>query len=185
MDKQLISVIVPVYNTQDYLKKCVDSLLAQDYSEIEILLVDDGSSDSCSDICEEYSRKYPHIRCIHQKNQGLSAARNTGIAQAKGDYIYLIDSDDYLLQKEALSILRQQAIAYQADLVVAAYAEERQQRLHYFTQDNQKVEVLSCRQALLRLYDYERYRSIFFDSPQQIVSSRIICGYSLSLRKTT
>ena len=95
-----LSIIVPVYNVEQYLHKCVDSLLAQGYNDYEIILVDDGSTDSCPTICDEYSTLYtvhhtPTIKVVHRKNGGLSAARNTGIAAAKGEYVCFVDSDDY------------------------------------------------------------------------------------------
>lgn len=96
-----LSFIVPVYNVASYLRKCVDSLLAQDYDDYEIILVDDGSTDGSGEICEEYVRTFENgdckleIKCIHQHNAGLSAARNAGIKIAKGDYICFVDSDDY------------------------------------------------------------------------------------------
>ncbi len=103
-----LSIGVPVYNVEQYLRKCVDSLLEQDLSssEYEIVLVDDGSTDNCPQICDEYARKsqetrakrqeYPVIRVIHRKNGGLSAARNSSIEVARGEYIMFVDSDDYL-----------------------------------------------------------------------------------------
>lgn len=90
-----ISFIVPVYNVEPYLRKCLDSLLAQDYTDYEIILVDDGSSDSCALICDDYAAKYKKIRVIHQMNGGLSAARNSGINVATGEYVCFVDSDDY------------------------------------------------------------------------------------------
>lgn len=92
-----LSSIVPVYQVEKYLRKCVDSLLNQDLSssEYEIILVDDGGTDACPQICEEYAATYPNIRVVHRENGGLSAARNSGIAVARGEYICFVDSDDY------------------------------------------------------------------------------------------
>lgn len=90
-----LSFIVPVYNVEPYLRKCVDSLLAQDYSDYEIILVDDGSPDGCPKICDEYAATNENIRVVHRPNGGLSAARNSGIEVAKGEYICFVDSDDY------------------------------------------------------------------------------------------
>lgn len=90
-----LSFIVPIYGVEKYLRKCVDSLLHQDYDNYEIILVDDGSPDGCSAICDEYAAKYDIIRVIHRKNGGLSAARNSGIEVAHGEYICFVDSDDY------------------------------------------------------------------------------------------
>ena len=92
-----LSIIVPIYNVAPYLHKCVDSLLAQDLplSEYEIILVDDESPDTCPQICDEYAATYKNVRVVHRENGGLSAARNTGIAAARGEYLCLVDSDDY------------------------------------------------------------------------------------------
>lgn len=92
----LISVVVPVYNVEKYLKRCVDSILKQTYKDLDIILVDDGSSDNSGKICDKYKEKYNNIQVIHQKNQGLSMARNNGIKMAKGSYITFVDSDDWL-----------------------------------------------------------------------------------------
>ena len=92
----LVSVIVPVYNVEEYLKECIDSIVGQTYRHLEIILVDDGSSDQCGKICDEYSMIDNRIRVIHQPNRGLSAARNAGLEVARGEYVSFIDSDDYL-----------------------------------------------------------------------------------------
>ena len=93
-----LSIIVPIYGVEQYLCKCVDSLLLQDLpsSEYEIILVDDGSPDACPAICDEYAASHNNIRVVHRKNGGLSAARNSGIEVAQGEYIMFVDSDDYL-----------------------------------------------------------------------------------------
>ena len=93
-----LSIIVPVYHVEAYLQKCVDSLLAQDLpqDEYEIILVDDGSTDSCPRLCDDFAAAHGNIRVIHQHNKGLSGARNTGIAAATGQYILFVDSDDFL-----------------------------------------------------------------------------------------
>lgn len=93
-----ISVIVPVYNVEKYLNRCVDSLINQTYKNLEIILVDDGSTDSSPRICDDYKKKYEAVKVIHKKNGGLSSARNTGIKQASGDYIGFVDSDDWVAE---------------------------------------------------------------------------------------
>jgi len=93
----MISVIIPVYNVEEYLRECVDSVLAQTYTDWEAILVDDGSTDSSGAICDEYAAKDERIRVIHQANQGLSGARNTALDAMKGDYVTFLDSDDYIL----------------------------------------------------------------------------------------
>ena len=96
MIQPLISVIVPIYNVEKYLRACVDSILAQNYSNLEVILVDDGSPDGCPAICDEYARQDNRVRVIHQKNGGLSAARNAGIDACHGDYLTFVDSDEFI-----------------------------------------------------------------------------------------
>ena len=96
MKNKLVSVVVPIYNTEKYLKRCVRSITVQSYKKLEIILVDDGSEDKSPEICDELSKKDCRIRVIHKKNGGLSDARNTGLFSAAGDYICFIDSHDFL-----------------------------------------------------------------------------------------
>ncbi|MBR1404381.1 MAG: glycosyltransferase [Treponema sp.] len=96
MNNPLVSVIVPVYKVEQYLHKCVDSVLNQTYTNLEIILVDDGSPDNCPAICDEYAAKDSRVRMIHKENGGLSDARNAGIKIANGEWILYVDSDDYI-----------------------------------------------------------------------------------------
>lgn len=116
----MISIVVPVYNVEKYLRECVDSLLAQDFQDCEILLVDDGSTDSSGDMCDAYARQDGRIRVIHQENQGLSGARNTGIEAAQGEYLLFVDSDDYL-PEGTLSTLHALAVEHDADFVAGTF----------------------------------------------------------------
>lgn len=95
-NQPLISVIIPVYNVENYLRECVDSVINQTYKNLEIILVDDGSTDSSGKICDEYLDADGRVTVIHQKNGGLSAARNAGVDACEGDYVYFLDSDDYI-----------------------------------------------------------------------------------------
>lgn len=98
MEHIAISVIVPIYNTKPYLEECIESILDQKINvPVEVLLIDDGSTDGCADICDRYAARDARVRVIHQENQGLSAARNAGIDAAKGRYYSFIDSDDVVL----------------------------------------------------------------------------------------
>lgn len=92
----LVSVIVPVYKTEKYLRKCVDSILSQTYPNLEVLLIDDGSPDYCGKICDDYAKKDKRIRVIHNDNHGVSYSRNCGIKAATGEYLLFVDSDDYV-----------------------------------------------------------------------------------------
>lgn len=94
----MISVIVPVYKVEKYLRHCVDSILSQTYTDFELLLIDDGSPDGCPQICDEYARLDPRVRVIHKPNGGLISARNVGILAAKGDYVCIVDGDDWALE---------------------------------------------------------------------------------------
>ena len=96
MKKTLISIIVPVYNVEKYISRCVESLIGQSYKNIEIILVDDGSTDESGMICEQYANKDNRIKVIHKKNGGLSDARNVAIPLSKGEYISFVDSDDWV-----------------------------------------------------------------------------------------
>lgn len=115
-----LSIIVPIYGVAKYLPKCVDSLLAQDISDYEIILVDDGSPDESPEICDQYAGRYSNIKVIHQENAGLSAARNAGLAIAQGEYIIYVDSDDYL-QPNVLGALLTQADSDQLDVLRFRY----------------------------------------------------------------
>ena len=92
----LISIIIPVYNTGKYLHRCVDSILAQTYTDFELLLIDDGSTDSSGAICDKYAEKDSRVRVFHKENGGVSSARNLGVDYARGEYIMFVDSDDYM-----------------------------------------------------------------------------------------
>lgn len=94
--KDLISVVVPVYNVENYVKECLDSILGQSYGNLQIIIVNDGSTDQSGKICEDYIKNDLRVEYIYQENRGLSAARNTGISRAKGKYICFVDSDDYI-----------------------------------------------------------------------------------------
>ena len=92
----LVSVIVPIYKVEKYLRQCVDSILAQTYTNLEVILVDDGSPDKCGAICDEYAAKDERVRVIHKENGGVSDARNAGLDAARGEYLAFVDGDDYI-----------------------------------------------------------------------------------------
>ncbi|HOZ54115.1 MAG TPA: glycosyltransferase family 2 protein [Bacilli bacterium] len=98
------SIIVPAYNIQDYIEKCINSILAQDYNNFEVIIVNDGSTDNCEKICNKYVKKDDRVKYIYKENGGLSSARNKGMEIAKGDYIWFVDGDDYI-KETTLSIL--------------------------------------------------------------------------------
>lgn len=117
MGNDLISIIIPVYKVEEYLEKCIESVLKQTYTNLQIILVDDGSPDNCGKICDEYAKKDSRIEVIHKVNGGLSDARNVGIAQAKGKYIGFVDSDDYI-KEDMYEILINLIKEYDADVSI-------------------------------------------------------------------
>lgn len=123
----MISVIVPVYNVETYLSQCIDSILAQTYRDLEILLIDDGSTDQSGHICDAYQAKDERISVFHTENHGLSAARNLGLDHASGAYILLLDSDDWIDEK-TVQVLVEYAKKYDADVVSCAYYYEWKNR---------------------------------------------------------
>lgn len=113
----LISVIVPIYNVEPYLRRCVNSILTQTYQNLEIILVDDGSPDNCPAICDEYAKKDTRIKVIHKTNGGLSDARNVGMKASSGDYLMFVDSDDWV-EKGAVECLYQLLLSSNAQIAI-------------------------------------------------------------------
>ncbi|MEM9075515.1 MAG: glycosyltransferase [Bacteroidota bacterium] len=111
-----ISVIVPVYKVENYLKRCVDSVLCQSYKNLQIILVNDGSPDNCGKICDEFKKKDSRIEVIHQKNKGLSGARNSGLEKVKGEYVAFVDSDDWIAPN-MLEVLIEKILKHKAQII--------------------------------------------------------------------
>lgn len=117
MIKGLVTVVLPIYNVKKYLDRCINSVVNQTYSNLEILLIDDGSTDGCSVICDEWAAKDGRIRVVHKENQGLGMARNTGIENANGEYICFFDSDDFIAPV-TIEASYTQAVKTKADIVL-------------------------------------------------------------------
>ena len=151
MDK--VSIIVPVYNVEDYLSYCVDSLRQQTYKNIEIVLVDDGSTDSSGEICDQYAQEDERIKVLHIENGGQSRARNIGVQATSSDWIMFLDSDDYydLKAVEYLVALRDK---YAVDLVVTSIVEVRNYQTELNTDDIslENSEKLDCYTGLVRMF---------------------------------
>ena len=116
MNRPIISVVIPVYNVEAYIERCVNSVRNQTVENIEIILIDDGSPDQSPVLCDQYAEKDRRVRVIHKKNGGLASARNRGITVATGKYIFFLDSDDWL-EKDGLQQLYELAQKYQVDFV--------------------------------------------------------------------
>lgn len=121
MERPTVSIIIPAYKTEQYLDECMDSVFKQDYPCLEIILVDDGSPDSCPVLCDQYAEQYENVRVIHQSNCGLGLSRNAGMAASSGEYIFFLDSDDCLDGNGAISRLVKCAEEKGADIVVAGF----------------------------------------------------------------
>ena len=115
--EDLISVIIPVYNVEKYLPECIESVLKQTHTNLEIILVDDGSPDNSPQICDEYAQKDSRIKVIHKENGGVSSARNEGLKIAKGEWISFIDADDWV-EKNFCEILLNKAVKTQSDIAL-------------------------------------------------------------------
>ncbi|MCD7127282.1 glycosyltransferase [Limosilactobacillus agrestis] len=115
-----VSVIIPIYNKEKYLTKCIDSVLEQTYSNLEIILVDDGSTDRTAELCERYYEKYDNIRVLHKKKGGIGSSRNAGLAMATGDYILFVDSDDWL-DKKHIELLYNHLKKNNADIAIGSF----------------------------------------------------------------
>lgn len=124
MEQPLVSIIVPVYKVEKYLDRCVDSLVRQTYQRLQIVLVDDGSPDGCPHLCNEWGGKDARITVVHRPNGGLSAARNTGIDHASGEYVAFVDSDDYV-DPAYVQAMVEAAQSHDADLVVSGFVSNR------------------------------------------------------------
>ena len=147
------SFIVPVYGVEEYLEKCVDSMLAQTYKDFEIILVDDGSPDRCGEICDTYASKYPgKVRSYHQKNGGSGTARNYGISLAEGEYLIFVDSDDYV-SPELLEDLRQAMEKQRAELYVFGAVVER---------GGKQIDVLDPDVPADKVFTVDQYPALFF-----------------------
>lgn len=120
----MISVIVPIYNTQEYLSKCLQSIINQTYKDLEIILINDGSTDSTLEICKRYSETDKRIKIINQKNQGVSTARNSALKIAKGDYIAFVDSDDYI-KNNMFEILKDSMERNKCDISICDFIIEK------------------------------------------------------------
>ena len=148
---ELISIILPIYNVEKYLNRAINSVVVQTYKKLEIILIDDGSTDKSSDICDEWKRKDARIQVVHQSNRGLSGARNRGIQEAKGKYIFLLDSDDYV-SENVIEILYNQIINNNVDLAMCGFIKGMEEHYQFGNNDLLKAEIINGETAITRIY---------------------------------
>ena len=174
---QTISVIVPVYNVAQYLPQCVDSILSQDYEDLEVILIDDGSTDASGEICDRYGASDSRVRVIHQKNGGAAAAKNAGLRLASGDYLTFADSDDYL-EPGAYGFLMKTLLETNADAVQGSFREVyrnhvEEQRIQAETLEGYDYLLrfpkdFSCALLWNKLYRRELFEGVFFEEGHKI-----------------
>ena len=150
----LISIIIPIYNVQEFLVKCVHSACSQTYKKIEIILVNDGSTDNSSDICNILAKQDERITVIHQKNGGLSDARNTGTKAANGAYIFYLDSDDYI-SIQCLESLSKEILKHDAEVAQANFYYDYPDYLLYNNKLKNKVIIYTKEEALTKLIEQQ------------------------------
>lgn len=121
-----VSIIVPVYKVEKYLNRCIESVVNQTYTDIEIVLVDDGSPDNCPDMCDEWAKKDNRIRVVHKENAGLSSARKAGLDVANGEYVLFVDSDDYI-ELNMVELMMNKMISFNTDMVMCSYFQENKE----------------------------------------------------------
>lgn len=159
----LISVIIPVYKVEAYLAKCVDSVLAQTYANLEVILVDDGSPDGCGRICDDYAARDPRVRVIHKQNGGLSSARNAGIEAASGVFLAFVDSDDWI-EPDAYEAMLSAALRHNVKLVCAGRLDE-DAGTGAVTEGlcPEKEEVVSGKELVSRIFRWDHLDSAAWD----------------------
>ena len=154
----MISVIVPVYNVEEYLEECLESIKRQTYTDIEVILVNDGSTDRSKEICERYCEKDSRFKLVNQENKGLSGARNRGMLESKGEFISFVDSDD-ILKEDMLEQLMKQMTSEDIDIVECWYTNEKQELelsipknvKTIFQGDSKEALVSLCKDNIVRL----------------------------------
>lgn len=145
-----ISIIIPIYNTEAYLPRCIDSILSQSFTDYELILINDGSIDNSGSICDKYAQQDNRIKVFHQKNGGLSSARNTGLDHAQGEWIYFVDSDDELKPDGLQTLVN--CISEDVDMVMGGYEQYNLDGNLIETEKNHETLTLSRRDSLLVLF---------------------------------
>lgn len=190
MQNPKLSIIVPVYNVEQYLSRCIDSILSQSFTDFELLLIDDGSTDGSGVICDEYAQMDSRVRVFHKENGGVSSARNVGLDNARGEWMYFIDSDDELMENSMKILV--ECISDEVDMVLAGFEE-------YYEDGNLKYSiplrvkellspsesVLVCYEKYSRYYRYLGYLWIRLFRKDKIDNHRIRFDESIAVKEDT
>lgn len=159
MPEPLISVVVPVYRVEAFLDRCVESICAQTYRELEIILSDDGSPDTCGALCDAWAARDGRVRVLHKENGGLSDARNAGVALARGAYLFFVDSDDYLAP-DAIGYLYGLLEKTGAEIAVGAYRRVSDGGERFDNQPEEETRVWSAAEAVSELMRFDHYEQL-------------------------
>ena len=156
---ETISIIIPVYNVEKYLNKCLNSVIEQTYKNIEVILIDDGSTDNSGKICDEYAKNDIRIKIIHQQNGGVSTARNNGLEHATGKYITFVDSDDYI-EKEMIETMAKKIMKKNADIVICGVTDRDEENNIINQSLNKKENVFNNIEAIKEMLDEKLFYSV-------------------------
>lgn len=171
----LVSIIVPVYNTEQYLRRCIDSILAQNFSDFEVILIDDGSTDTSGNICDEYSYKDSRVKVIHQKNQGQAAARNCAVGIARGQWITFVDSDD-IIHPQMIYELYHVVIRENAQISMCGCMENQQLPIDFFSLRNPVFHERKIDEVYLEeLFHQDRY--LYWAVWGKLINRQILLEY--------
>lgn len=179
------SIIVPVYNVEPYLRQCLESIVNQTDSDYEVIVVDDGSTDQCGMICNQYQSKYKQLKVIHQENQGLSGARNTGLKYAKGEWIAFIDSDDWV-EENYVEILKNEINRNHVDMLSfnAKKIEDKEESLMLFSPENLEFSFQDeHKRHNFLLYTVLQYK-IGWEACTRVYKKEVIDKYNLQFEPT-
>ena len=175
-----ISVIVPIYNVEKYLERCIESIINQTYKNLEIILVDDGSPDNCGNICERYAQKDNRIIVIHKENGGLSDARNAGLKIATGEYISYIDSDDYI-DNDMYEYMMKEMSKENADIAICGTKVDFENGITKL-KENKEKEILNAKEALIKLNSFSSFDMAVWN---KIYKRNIVSGIEFPIAKTS
>ena len=167
-----VSIVIPVYNAEKYLSRCLDSILKQTYSNIEIILVDDGSEDKSACLCDRYAMLDKKIKVYHKSNEGVSIARNYGLENCNGEYTVFVDSDDYLLPEYLETLVKLVRNENCPVLGCVDYYENQSGKLITSSYENAKIDSLDCKEGLIKIFEPSSYRGYLWNKIFQLSEIR-------------